>query len=202
MNLSEYAQTWVGKNFAGHATEQCMLFVRHCLTEINAPIKNKVTNLAVDGLETGYALASSLAGPDCGQILYDCDLVKENDILFSKNTYGAWDEGVITHVQIAVSRGRFVHRPTAMRPVEYGYLDQGYWRDHFKCALRWMNVKPEPKGRVIKWFKHGEKSSLLLEGKEDSSSFVLSNMLDPQLLLNHKGRRLLAAEVKLVFEEL
>lgn len=206
MTLSEYAKSWIGKNFAGSATEQCMLFVRHCLTEVNAPIKNTVTKEAVDGLDTSYALASSLAGRDCGY-LFDTMTTKANDIIFFKNTYGNWDDGVITHVGIIVdSNGNFVHRPTSIRPVELAQFHTGYWREHFRCVLRWEGVKPQVTSREMKWFMHDKGSSLLINKEPGgeltaaNASFTLTNS-GPQININNKNRKLKWAQVHLGFED-
>lgn len=205
MTLSEYAKTWVGKNFAGNATEQCMLFVRHCLTEVNAPIKNKVTEQAVDGLETSYALASSLAGRDCGELITSVYALKKDYIVFFKDTYGNWPAGTITHVGIPVNEKQFVHRPTASRPVELATFT-GYWSDHFRCALRWEDVKPQVTHREMKWFMHEGGSQLLINYTPGGSlagsnaSFNLTNS-GPTLNINNTNRKLKWAKVHLGFED-
>lgn len=206
MTLSEYAKSWIGKNFAGSATEQCMLFVRHCLTEVNAPIKNTVTKEAVDGLDTSYALASSLAGRDCGELLTSVQSLKPDDIVFFKNTYGNWDDGVITHVGIYVGNSFMVHRPTSSRPVEIVAVDSGYWLSYFRCALRWTGVKPQVTNREMKWFMHDKGSSLLINKEPGgeltavNASFTLTNS-GPQININNKNRKLKWAQVHLGFED-
>ena len=90
-----------------------MAFVRHCLHQAKHPLANAITREPVDRLDTGYYLASSLAGRDLGPIVTRVDQVAPGAILFWQDTYdGWWPPQTITHVGIAIGNGRFVHRPT------------------------------------------------------------------------------------------
>lgn len=196
MSLSEYAKTWVGKRFNGNAIEQCMLFVRHCLIETQHPLAHKVTNMAIDGLPTSFAMASSLAGKDCGKISAD---VNKCLLCFFQNTYGSWPDGTITHVGIPIGEGKFVHRPTASRPVEEASFIGGYWGSVLRCGLQ--DVQPQQVGRVLKYFLHDGTSALLIDGEQNTSGFMLDNIDGPHITLNKKSRQLLSVELKAVFED-
>ena len=205
MTLSDYAKTWVGKRFAGNAVEQCMLFVRHCLTEVDAPIKHTVTMVPYDGVPTSYALASSLAGKDCG--LIHSGSFKPDELFFFKHTYSvpSWPQewkdnpNLITHVAISIGDGKFVHRPTASRPVEIASLTD-FWAQHFACALRWVDATPEEDSRLLKYFVHSGKSHLLIDGKPNTSLFGIGNHPEPHLILNANQKEVKAMDVKVWFE--
>lgn len=140
-NVVEIAKNWVGRQFAPGKTEQCMAFVRHVLNEARHPLAQKVTKAPVDGLDTSFYLASSLAGRDLGAPLVDkIASLTPGSILFWQDTYGNWPRGTITHVGIFVGNGRFVHRPTVSRPVVEESL-AGFWQSLFRCGLN-LEIKP------------------------------------------------------------
>ena len=66
------------------------------------------------------------------KILNKKDL-KEGDIILFKNTYGSYRDGTITHVGIYTGNGKFVHRPTANKPVKELRLEDF---GHFSHARR------------------------------------------------------------------
>lgn len=134
MKVLEIARRWVGKEFRPGVPEQCMGFVRHVLAEAKHPLAQVVTKDPVDGLSTGFYLASSLAGRDCGPLVVEQEQLKPGSILFWQNTYGDWPRGTITHVGIYAGGGEFIHRPTMSRPVEQASL-AGYWGSLLRCGL-------------------------------------------------------------------
>ena len=138
--IAEIAKSWVGREFRPGQKEQCANFVRAVLKEAKAPLADIVTKEPLDGHWTGPALASGLAGRDLGEpVIKKADL-KPGDILFWNDTYyTGFPALTITHIGIAIGNGRFVHRPTAARPVEEAGL-VGFWSRQFRCGIR---PKPE-----------------------------------------------------------
>jgi hypothetical protein len=182
--LAEAAKKWAGKNFAPGQTEQCMAFVRHCANESACPVAKLVTKKAVDGLDSGYYLSSSLAGRDLGYELHsDIHRLSAGSIVFFNDTYdGPWPKGTITHVGIYIGSYQFAHRPTVARPVEIARLDSGYWHEVFRCALDLGRptitgsiVKEEEKEDRLqryKIFAHGDRLKVLHNQVEQQSAEV------------------------------
>lgn len=186
----EVARSWVGKNFRPGVPEMCMGFVREVLHSAKHPLANAVTRQAVDKLDTGYWLASSLAGRDLGQIVASVNQAGPGDILFFANTYGDWPAGTITHVGICSAPGKMVHRPTMSRPVEEVSLS-GFWADTFRCALQLEPVQaanlapiPKPPTKVKLFCKPGKmvlvanQDFSLKAGQELELEFVSMEMVD------------------------
>lgn len=134
MKLVEVARRWVGRDFRPGVPEQCMGFVRAMLAEAHHPLADKITAKPVDGLDTGFYLASSLAGRDLGPMVDRIGDLRPGAILFFQNTYGDWPRGTITHVGIYAGDNQMIHRPTMSRPVEQVPL-VGFWRDTYRCGL-------------------------------------------------------------------
>ena len=135
LKVAAAAKKWSGKDFKPGVGEQCMGFVREVLHEAGSPLKNAVTKKAVDGLDTSYYLASSLAGRDlAGSLVDKISALEPGSVVFFEDTYGEWPAGTITHVGIYVGDGVMVHRPTMARPVESVPL-AGHWAAHFRCGL-------------------------------------------------------------------
>lgn len=59
--------------------------------------------------------------------------LKPGDVVFFGNTY---KKGKYTHTGIYVGNGKFVHRPTANKPVQVGDLNSGYYSSHYTGAHR------------------------------------------------------------------
>ena len=55
----------------------------------------------------------SLAGDEFGEKIHSIEALQAGDLVFLKNTYGNWAEGVLTHVGIALGDGRYIHRKTS-----------------------------------------------------------------------------------------
>lgn len=134
MKLVDVARRWVGREFRPGVPEQCMAFVRAMLAEAQHPLADKITKAPVDGLDTGFYLASSLAGRDLGPMVDKIGDLRPGAILFFANTYGDWPRGTITHVGIYGGDNQLIHRPTMSRPVEQVPL-VGFWRDTFRAGL-------------------------------------------------------------------
>lgn len=105
------AQAWVGKSFSGGGAADTMLFVRKVLTDAcRAQFQSLETknpwDLSVLGPDEplGPSYANSLAGEEIGTKLR-LEELKAGDLVFLRNTYGNWAEGVITLVGIATGDG-------------------------------------------------------------------------------------------------
>ncbi|NVK26086.1 MAG: C40 family peptidase [Gammaproteobacteria bacterium] len=61
--------------------------------------------------------ADSLASEEFGQKIERIASLQAGDLVFFKNTYGNWAEGVITHVGIATGNGEYIHRMTSNKGV-------------------------------------------------------------------------------------
>lgn len=55
----------------------------------------------------------SLAADEFGEKIESIRALQPGDLVFLKNTYGNWAEGVLTHVGIALGDGRYIHRMTS-----------------------------------------------------------------------------------------
>jgi hypothetical protein len=169
MKLVDVAKAWVGRNFNPGQTEQCMAFVRHCLHEARHPLAQVVTKEPVDKLETGFYLASSLAGRDLGEMVDKVANLKPGAILFFDDTYGDFPPNTITHVGIYVGDGMMVHRPTVAKPVVMQSLES---YGHFRAGLLVkdeagkVNPPPLPKQKAkVKVF--AKKGKMVLVATQD-----------------------------------
>ena len=202
MKLVEVARSLVGTNFHPGQTEQCMAFVRHCLEQARHPLANRVTAQAVDGLETSFFLASSLAGRDLGPIVAEVSAVQAGAILFWQDTYdGWWPPGTITHVGIAIGNGRFVHRPTVSKPVMEESLS-GYWARQFRCALLTEAVEADPgprppEPRRWKMFSHSGRMSIVSDGAEQTSGSLKIDAHSGKLQVVLGGKVIAPGSVKI-----
>lgn len=210
--VASAARNWAGRNFNPGVTEQCMAFVRHVLQETKHALRDAVTKQPVDGLETSYYLASSLAGRDLGQLVSRVADLQPGSVVFFQNTYGEWPAGTITHVGIYVGGGQMVHRPTAARPVEMADLSPGsYWAGLFRCALLLKDVSdltppaaaPNPPDR-LKVYAHSGRVSVLHDGKAvGSGQVVIIDVHDGKVGVRVNGQaiRLTSLALELVYEE-
>lgn len=104
------AQAWVGKSFAAGSSSQTMYFVRKVLAEacgshFNTLLVKPAWDSHLVGDPSGYGLADSLAGEQAGRKLTYGEL-KAGDLVFLKNTFGSFANGVITMVGIATGDGK------------------------------------------------------------------------------------------------
>jgi len=169
VKLLDVAKAWVGRDFHPGQTEQCMAFVRQCLYEARHPLAEVVTKKPVDGLETGFYLASSLAGRDLGEMVDKIANLKPGAILFFDDTYGDYPPNTITHVGIYAGDGMFIHRPTVAKPVVMQSLAS---YGHFRAGLlvadeaRKTNPAPMPKQKAkVKVF--AKKGKMVLVATQD-----------------------------------
>lgn len=209
--VASAARNRAGKSFRPGVIEQCMAFVRDVLQEVKHPLRDAVTKRAVDGLETSYYLASSLAGRDLGQLVDRVSQLEPGSVVFFANTYGEWPEGTITHVGIYVGGGKMVHRPTAARPVESVDLVPGsYWANLFRCGLLLQDQKadgppapaPNPPDR-LKIYAHSGKVQVLHDGQVQGASQVVIDVHDGKVGVKVNGQviQLVSLGLELVYEE-
>lgn len=118
--IIDAALTWQDKGYRIGKAEQCMNWTREVLvTACGEHFKTLQTFSPWDGHLLGendelkVIHADSLAGDEFGEKITQLKNVQRGDLLFFKNTYGDWAEGVITHVGIALDNKRYIHRVTS-----------------------------------------------------------------------------------------
>ncbi|WP_404343394.1 NlpC/P60 family protein [Pseudoalteromonas mariniglutinosa] len=118
--IIEIALTWQDKGYRVGKAEQCMNWTREIL--INACGEHFKTiqtqrpwdaHLLGENDKLAVIHADSLAGDEFGKKVTQLNDVQQGDLLFFKNTYGNWADGVITHVGIALDNKRYIHRMTS-----------------------------------------------------------------------------------------
>lgn len=118
--LADYAQQWDGRNFKPGQTKRCADFVSTMLQQSGtAPPGFRHTARAADFANYGQQVGRNNLQP--------------GDVVLFGNTYR---QGRYTHVGIYLGDGRFVHRPTANRPVRIDSLSQGYYANKFTEGRR------------------------------------------------------------------
>lgn len=114
------ALPWENREYRlGHA-EQCMNWTREILVaacgehfatlETQSPWDKHLLG-PEDELLPEHV--DSLAGDEFGKKIQSIEALQAGDLVFLKNTYGNWAEGVLTHVGIALGDGRYIHRMTS-----------------------------------------------------------------------------------------
>lgn len=129
----EVAKTWVNREFRPGQGEQCANFVRHVFQQANVfvgeaahPTDEGLLRPEDGGLGRGFA--DSFSGDDVGVRVSRPDLTAGDLVLF-RNTYGSFNQGVITHVGIYIGNGQVIHRPTKNMPVQQDSLS--HWGNLF-----------------------------------------------------------------------
>ncbi|MEH6396520.1 NlpC/P60 family protein [Pseudoalteromonas sp.] len=122
--IIDIALTWQDKGYRVGKAEQCMNWTREVLVSAcGEHFKSLQTKAPWDahllGEEDELAVihADSLAGDELGKKITQLSDVQQGDLLFFKNTYGDWAEGVITHVGIALDNTRYIHRMTSNKGI-------------------------------------------------------------------------------------
>jgi len=118
--LADTAMAMNGRNFKPGQTKRCADFVSTMMTQSGtAP--------------PGFKHQVSAAGlANYGSPVNKGDL-KPGDVVFFGNTYRP---GKYTHVGIYAGDGKFVHRPTANKPVRVDSLNTGYYAGKYTGARR------------------------------------------------------------------
>lgn len=117
--IANQALGWNNKAFKAGQTKRCADFVSTVLRQSGANVKHTVA-------AAGLANQGSAVGKD---------QLKPGDVVLFGNTYR---RGKYTHVGIYVGNGKFVHRPTANKPVRTDRLDSGYYARKFTGARRFQ----------------------------------------------------------------
>ncbi|UTA48383.1 C40 family peptidase [Simiduia sp. 21SJ11W-1] len=118
------AKPWNEQPFRVGAAEQCMNWTREVLV---AACGEKFHTLETQKPWDAHLLgpddkllpehADSLAGDELGTRIDRIEDLQAGDLVFFKNTYGNWAEGVITHVGIALGDGNYIHRMTSHKGI-------------------------------------------------------------------------------------
>ena len=114
------ALPWENREFRVGKAEQCMNWTREILV---AACGEHFSTLETQNPWDKHLLGpddkllpehvDSLAGDEFGEKIHSIDALQAGDLVFLKNTYGDWAEGVLTHVGIALGDGRYIHRMTS-----------------------------------------------------------------------------------------
>ena len=114
------ALPWENREFRVGKAEQCMNWTREILV---AACGEHFATLETQNPWDKHLLGpddkllpehvDSLAADEFGQKITAIDALQPGDLVFLKNTYGDWAEGVLTHVGIALGEGRYIHRMTS-----------------------------------------------------------------------------------------
>lgn len=117
--LADVAKTWEGKEFKPGQRERCADFVSTMIEQAGiAPMNFKHEVNCWELQKQGR--------------MVDKKELKAGDVVYFGYTYMPTD---YTHVGIYLGDGKFVHRPTASRPVVIDNLDTGYYAEKF-CGAR------------------------------------------------------------------
>ena len=118
--LADYARRWAGRAFKPGQTKRCADFVSTMLRKSGAaPRGFRHTNAARGLARYGRGVKRNQLRP--------------GDVVLFGNTYR---RGKYTHVGIYIGGGKFVHRPTAARPVRVNSLTSGYYARKFTGGRR------------------------------------------------------------------
>lgn len=117
--IAQVAKEWDGKDFKPGQTERCADFVSTMIKDAGAAPPNFQHEV------------NCLRLQEYGKKIDRKDL-KPGDIVYFSNTYLPVD---YTHVGIYIGDNKFVHRPTAAKPVRVDDLN-GYYGDKYESARR------------------------------------------------------------------
>ncbi|MFV8781498.1 hypothetical protein ACNKU7_03655 [Microbulbifer sp. SA54] len=118
--LVREALPWENREYRLGKAEQCMNWTREVLVAACgghfASLETKTPwdqHLLGPGDELLPEHVDSLAGDEFGEKVHTVAALIPGDLVFLKNTYGDWADGVLTHVGIALGDGRYIHRMTS-----------------------------------------------------------------------------------------
>ncbi|WP_232325160.1 NlpC/P60 family protein [Microbulbifer agarilyticus] len=118
--LIRAALPWEDKEYRVGKAEQCMNWTREILVAACGPhFKTLETQNPWDAHLLGPndkllpEHVDSLAADEFGQKIASIAALQAGDLVFLKNTYGNWADGVLTHVGIALGDGKYIHRMTS-----------------------------------------------------------------------------------------
>ncbi|MFI2810828.1 MULTISPECIES: NlpC/P60 family protein [Microbulbifer] len=132
------ALPWDNKEYRVGSAEQCMNWTREVLV---AACGKHFATIETQEPWDGHLLGpddellpehvDSLAADEFGEKIIRLEDLQAGDLVFLKNTYGDWAEGVLTHVGIALGDGSYIHRMTSndgivrIDPIPSGDFDSG-----------------------------------------------------------------------------
>jgi probable lipoprotein NlpC len=115
---------WNEKVFNAGQAEQCMNWTRTVLSAACGDQFNRLQSqqpwdfhLLGENETVAPHHADSLASEEFGTRIHSVADTQPGDLVFLKNTYGDWQEEVITHVGIATGNGEYIHRMTSNKGV-------------------------------------------------------------------------------------
>lgn len=118
--LIREALPWQDREYRVGKAEQCMNWTREVLV---AACGTHFATLETQNPWDKHLLGAddellpehvdSLAADEFGEKVERIADLKPGDLVFLKNTYGNWADGVLTHVGIALGNGRYIHRMTS-----------------------------------------------------------------------------------------
>ncbi len=118
--LADHSSQMAGKHFKPGQTCRCADFVSTMIKQSGAAPPNFKHQVACRELQKyGRSVPR--------------DQLKPGDIIYFGNTYR---KGPYTHVGIYTGNGKFVHRPTADKPVRVDSLNSGYYSQKYTGARR------------------------------------------------------------------
>ncbi len=118
--IADTALAWNGRHFKPGQTKRCADFVSTIIERSGAAPPGFRHEVSAARLAR-YGVPVNKAN------------LKPGDIVFFGNTYRP---GRYTHVGIYIGNGKFIHRPTANKPVRVDRLDRGYYARHYTGARR------------------------------------------------------------------
>ncbi|WP_231745213.1 MULTISPECIES: NlpC/P60 family protein [Microbulbifer] len=114
------ALQWDDREYRVGKAEQCMNWTREILV---AACGSHFATLETQNPWDGHLLGAddkllpehvdSLAADEFGEKITRIEDLRPGDLVFLKNTYGNWADGVLTHVGIALGEGTYIHRMTS-----------------------------------------------------------------------------------------
>lgn len=118
--LADMSTAWSGRDFKPGQTKRCADFVSTMIEQSGAAPRGFHHEMSCSELQE--------YGAHVGR-----DQLKPGDIVYFGNTY---TQGQFTHVGVYIGNGKFVHRPTANKPVKVDSLNSSYYASHFSGARR------------------------------------------------------------------
>lgn len=118
--IADTAAAWNGRHFKPGQTKRCADFVSTMIEQSGQAPPGFRHEVSCNRLQR--------YGVPVGK-----QDLKPGDVVFFGNTYRP---GKYTHTGIYLGNGRFIHRPTANKPVRVDRLDRGYYAQHYTGARR------------------------------------------------------------------
>ncbi|MCD4784434.1 MAG: C40 family peptidase [Candidatus Eremiobacteraeota bacterium] len=118
--IADIGAGWAGKAFKPGQTKRCADFVSSVIGQSGMAPPGFKHQVSCNSLQK-YGTPVNKGN------------MKPGDVVFFGNTYRS---GKYTHTGIYLGDGKFVHRPTANKPVRVDQLNSGYYSNHFTGGRR------------------------------------------------------------------